>query len=133
VPTAKVYHKYSSSSSAYSPLKAFLVERNRIWVLLKYYPLELILLSPFFTLVRLLVHLFGAIIGKGASGRFSEQHSVPGAVGIMLKAWGAALLALPGVCKQRRAFFRLKRIGRAELYRLFCSFRISAREIALKE
>ena len=46
VPSARVYHKYSSSSSAYSPFKAFLVERNRIWVLLKYYPVELILASP---------------------------------------------------------------------------------------
>jgi GT2 family glycosyltransferase len=133
VPTARVYHKYSSSSSAYSALKAFLVERNRIWVLLKYYPFEMILISPFVTGVRLLVHLYGAIIGKGASGRFSEQSSIVHAIAVLLKAWYAALEALPNIYKQRRAFSRLKRIGRFELYRLFCTFRLSAREIALKE
>ena len=133
VPSAKVYHKYSASSSAHSPFKAFLVERNRIWVLLKYYPIEMIAISPFVTLTRLLVHLYGALTGKGASGRFSEQNSVLQAMAVLLKAWYSALSALPGIIRQRRAFSRLRRIGRRELYRLFREFRISAYEIALKE
>ncbi len=133
VPTARVYHKYSSSTSAYSPLKAFLVERNRIWVLLKYYPVEMILISPWVTGARLLLHLYGALRGKGASARFSEQSSIWHAITVLIKAWYAALEAFPNIYKQRRAFARLKRVGRFELYRLFCAFRMSAREIALKE
>jgi len=133
VPSAKVYHKYSASSSAHSPFKAFLVERNRIWVLLKYYPMEMILISPFWTLTRLLVHLFGALTGRGASGRFSEQHSVLRAMAILLKSWCYALWALPNIIRQRRAFSKLRRISRRELYGLFCKFRISASEVALKE
>lgn len=133
VPSAKAFHKYSSSSSAYSPLKAFLVERNRIWVLLKYYPLELIAASPYFTLKRLIMHLYGAVMGKGASGKFSEEYSVLRACSILIKAWVSALRSLPGIIRQRRAFSRLKRTTRPEIYRLFRTFRISAREIALKE
>jgi GT2 family glycosyltransferase len=133
VPTAKVYHKYSMSSSAYSPFKAFLVERNRIWVLLKYFPLELILLSPFFTLLRLIIHLYGAATGRGASGKFSEQHSVFKALSILLKAWTAVFLSLPDITRRRLANSRLRRIGRIDFYRLLCKFRISAREVALKE
>jgi GT2 family glycosyltransferase len=133
VPSAKVYHRYSASSSAYSPFKVFLVERNRIWVLLKYFPLELVLVSPFFTFLRLVIHFVGAITGRGASGRFSEQHSVFGAMRILLKAWGAALAAIPGICRQRRAFSPLRRLSRPGFYRLLCRYRISAREIALKE
>jgi hypothetical protein len=52
---------------------------------------------------------------------------------ILLKAWYSALSALPGIIRQRRAFSRLRRIGRRELYRLFREFRISAYEIAMKE
>ena len=133
VPSARVYHKYSSSSSAYSPFKAFLVERNRIWVLLKYYPVEMILASPFFTLLRLLAHLFGALTGQGASGKFSREHSILRAMTILVKAWGAALAALPGVIRRRRAFSPLRRLSRAGLYDLFCKYRISALEVALKE
>ena len=133
VPTAKVYHKYSSSSSAYSPFKAFLVERNRIWVLLKYFPLELILISPCFTFLRLAVHLYGAFTGKGASGRFSQKYSMLQAVTILLKAWGAALMALPAIVKQRKEAFRLRRLSRPAIYRLLCAYRLSTQEIALKD
>ncbi len=132
VPSAKVYHKYSASSAAYSPIKAFLVERNRIWVLFKYFPPELILLSPVFTFVRLLVHFFGAITGKGASGKFSEQHSILKALTILLKAWWAAFLGFHRIFTQRHAISRLRRIGRVDFYRLLCMFRLSAREVALK-
>ena len=133
VPAAKVYHKYSSSTSAYSPRKAFLVERNRIWVLLKYYPFELIMASPYFTLKRLMIHLYGALTGKGASARFSEQYSLLQAVGILVKAWWSALSALPNIVRQRRSFAKVRHISRSELYRLFCLFRVSAREVALKD
>ncbi len=133
VPSAKVYHKYSASSAAYSPIKAFLVERNRIWVLLKYFPPELILLSPIFTFVRLLVHLFGAITGKGASGKFSEQQSILKALTILFKAWWAAMLGFHRVFVQRHAISRLRRINRLDFYRLLCMFRLSAREVALKD
>ena len=133
VPSAKVYHKYSSSSSAYSPFKAFLVERNRIWVLLKYFPLELVFISPFFTFLRLLVHLSGAVTGQGASGKFSRQQSVLKAPLILLKAWCSALAAVPRICRERGAFSSLRRLGRPGFYRLLCRYRISAREVALKE
>ncbi len=133
VPAARIYHKYSSSSEAYSPFKAFLVERNRIWVLLKYYPVEMIAASPCFTMLRLAAHLFGALTGQGASGKFSRQYSVFQAVKVLLRAWGAALKGVPRILKQRKAFSRLNRINRIDLYRLFCRYRISVREIALKE
>ncbi len=133
VPSAKVYHRYSASSSAYSPFKAFLVERNRIWVLLKYYPMEMILISPFGTMVRLLVHLYAALTGRGASGRFIEGNSVLAVMAILLKAWYSALWAIPRILRQRRAFSKLRRINRREFYRLLFTFRISACEMALKE
>jgi hypothetical protein len=72
-------------------------------------------------------------MGKGASARFSEQSSIWHAIIVLIKAWYAALEAVPNIYKRRRAFTRLKRVGRFELYRLFCAFRMSAREIALKE
>jgi GT2 family glycosyltransferase len=133
VPSAKVYHRYSASSSAHSPFKAFLVERNRIWVLLKYYPMELVLISPFGTIARLLVHLYGALTGRGASGRFVEGNSFPAAAAVLLKAWYSALRAVPRILGQRRDFSKLRRINRREFYRLLREFRISAHEAALKE
>jgi hypothetical protein len=93
----------------------------------------MILASPFFTLLRLLAHLFGALTGQGASGKFSREHSILRAMSILIKAWRAALAALPGVLRQRRALSPLRRLSRAGLYNLFCKYRISACEVALKE
>lgn len=132
VPAAKVYHRYSSSSSTYSPLKAYLVERNRIWVLLKYYPVELIAASFFFTLKRFLLQFYGAVSGRGASARFSKENGFFYAVAVLLKAWCSALTAMPKIIGWRR-WYRRRRIGRRELYRLFREFGISARELALKD
>lgn len=133
VPTAVIYHRYSSSSSSYSPFKAFLVERNRIWVLLKYFPAELILISPFFTLHRLALQLYGGLTGKGASGRFSREQSMFSAALILLKAWGSAAASFFKMMRQRRNSASYRRIGRKELYRLFSRFSISAAEIAFKD
>ena len=49
-PKAMVHHFHSASSGTYSHFKAYLVERNRIWVSLKNFPLPLIILGQFYTL-----------------------------------------------------------------------------------
>jgi GT2 family glycosyltransferase len=133
VPKAVVYHKYSASSSPYSPMKAFLVERNRLWVLLKYYPFDLVLVSPYFTGKRLVLSLYGALTGKGASGKFTDQNSLGKAVLILFRAWCAAARGMPEILRQRRAFQSKKQLGRMAFYRLHQRFSLSASEVALKE
>ena len=39
IPRAVVYHKYSATGGAYTLQKVFFVERNRVWTLLKLYPM----------------------------------------------------------------------------------------------
>jgi GT2 family glycosyltransferase len=133
VPAAMVLHKYSSSSASYSSMKAFLVERNRVWVLLKYYPVELIAASLYFTAKRLLLQFYGALSGKGASGKFTAENSLFQAGIVLLRAWCSALAAIPQVLRQRWEFSKKRRIGRREFYRLISEFGISASEIALRD
>jgi GT2 family glycosyltransferase len=133
VPAAIVYHKYSSSSSAYSPLKAFLVERNRILVLVKCFPVMRILISPYFTLKRLLVQMYSALFKRGASGKFIEEHSLARAAVVLVKAWLSALSLAPAIISQRRDLRRNRRIDNAEFTRLLSQFGISASELALKD
>jgi GT2 family glycosyltransferase len=133
VSSAVVYHKYSSSSSAYSPLKAFLVERNRILVLLKCFPLSRILISPCYTLQRLVIQLYSALFRRGASGRFIAEHSVLTAVRVLFKAWFSALSLAPSALSQRAVLRGKRRIDSADFSRMLRQFGISASEIALKE
>jgi hypothetical protein len=131
-PDALVYHLHSASSESYSPLKAFLVERNRIWVQLTYFPLLAILRGQFFTAVRYLFQAYGAFTGKGASGGFSRSYSRMALLKVLFRVWPSALRGLPSVWVKRRIVQKGRRIGQGEMREVFKLHRIGAREIGLK-
>lgn len=56
-PRAVVDHRHSQSLGAYSARKLYLVERNRIWLAAKYFPLPLLALNPVLWLWRALLTL----------------------------------------------------------------------------
>ena len=87
-PDARVYHLHSASLESYSPLKAFLVERNRIWLQVKYFPFRMMLYGQFFTALRYLFQAYGALAGRGASGGFSREHSKGELVVILFQGVG---------------------------------------------
>jgi GT2 family glycosyltransferase len=132
-PKAIVYHKHSASSSAYSPLKAFLVERNRLWVAIKYFPVSMIILGQFFTLWRYACQAYGALFGKGAAGKFTAQFSKYQLLAILLKVYGAAIKQLPLILRKRNKGRRKKRISNLDIYRLLRKYGISAKALAFKE
>jgi GT2 family glycosyltransferase len=133
IPQAVVYHQYSRSSGPYSPLKAFYVERNRVWIAVKYFPLSLLLKSPFFTCWRFLLQGYGALTGRGAAGKFGQEYSRRRLVRILVKAYISAIQGLPKMWKKRKEMKSLTRVDKEEIFRWFERFGISAREISLKE
>ncbi len=133
VAAAVVYHKYSATSGAYSPQKAFLVERNRIWLLFKNFPVVDILLSPIHTVLRYSLHLKGAITGKGASGKFAREYSAGALLRAILNAEISALRGLPGILRKRREGKASRHIGAREFRRLLRRFALTAGEVALKD
>lgn len=133
VPDAVVYHKYSATTGPYSPGKAFLVERNRYWVLLKNFPSREIALSPFRTAYRYGWHLFGALTGRGAAGRLSRQFSLWALFRAAVKGEIAALGGFPRILLQRIRGKRVRRISTIEFRELTRRFGMDAREAAFTE
>jgi GT2 family glycosyltransferase len=132
-PRAVVYHFHSASSGAYSPLKAFLVERNRIWVAVKNFPIPLLIYGQFYTFCRYFLQAYGAFAGKGAAGRFTSDFSKMELVKILIRVYLSLWGTLPLMLKKRKAIQKRKRIENREIYRLIKKFGISAKEIALRE
>jgi GT2 family glycosyltransferase len=132
-PKAIVYHFHSASSGTYSPLKAFLVERNRIWVAIKNFPFFLLLAGQFCTFWRYLLQTYGAFIGRGAAGRFSGDFSKRELVKILMRVYLSLWKTFPLMLKKRRIIQKKKRISNRQVYRLIRQFGISAKEIAFKE
>ncbi len=132
-PKAIVYHFHSASSGTYSPLKAFLVERNRIWVAIKNFPLSLIITGQFFTLWRYLFQAYGTFLGKGAAGRFTKDFSKIKLVKILAEVYLSLGKSFPVMLRKRKAIQDKKRISNQEVYRLMRRFGISAKTIAFRE
>lgn len=128
IPDAVVYHRHSATAGGYSPLKAFLVERNRIWVAVKCFPASALALSPFYSLVRYFLQAYGAFTGKGAAGRFSSPLAL---LWVLVKAWAGALRGLPRMWAKRRDIKKNKRLTTQEFLSLMRRFRIRATTVAL--
>lgn len=133
VPDAVVFHLSSATAGKYSTLKAYLVERNRIWILIKYFPLRYILLSPVYTSLRFIIHAYGALTQKGSSGQFVKQYSKFSLLGVLIKANVDALIKLPQMLKKRFAFKKVSRATTRDFSLWLQKYSISAREIALRD
>ena len=132
-PRAVAYHAYSRTAGAYSSLKAFYVERNRVWLLVKLFPLVLIAASPPYTAVRLVLQAWGGLTGQGAAGRLARERSVLHLVSVAVRAYASALAGLPRVLSQRWRARGRRSLGTLEFLRLLRENRLTAREAALKE
>ena len=133
VPSAVVYHRYSASTSAYSKHKAFYVERNRIWIAVKYFPFLDLAVSPFYTLLRLFLQAYGAFSGKGAAGKFTGEFSKTDLLIILFKAYFSALKGLPAMFRKRSVIKKKSKVDSKHFRRWLKIFSISAGEIALKD
>lgn len=133
VPAAVVYHKSSATTGVYSPFKAYLVERNRVWILIKYFPLLNIFLSIFYTLLRFVLQAYGALSGKGAAGRFVEAASKTELLRVLFKAYCDAIAGMPAMMKKRRDFRKHIKTGADDFNAWLRRFKISAKEISLRD
>ena len=133
VPDAVVYHRYSATAEPYSPLKAFLVERNRLWIVLKYFPVRLIFTSLFYTFLRYLVQGYGVLRGKGAGSHLLKSESALKSIGILIEAYLSALSRSGKMLKRRREIMKIKRVSNKDFYGWLKRYGIGVKEIALKD
>ncbi len=129
VPEAVVYHGYSQSAGRASRTKAFYVERNRLYTVVKNFPLWTWPLVPCFSLYRYLLHLWFALTGRGLAA-----HSEPWwklAI-IVVSAHCQALRRLPMLLAKRRRVRAAAAIPEGQFWRLVRRHAISAREVALQ-
>jgi len=133
VPEAVVYHYYSGTSGRYTPFKAYLVERNRIYTAIKDLPLSYLVASFFYTSWRYLVQTYGVFAGKGAGGRFSVGASRIELVRILFKAYAHAGAHLPSLLKKRSVIQKNMKVTSADVRAWFKHSGITAAALVLKD
>ena len=131
VPGAIVEHRYSESAGRASILKAYYVERNRIYTVLKTFPFGMLTQVPLAAILRYGWHVVALILGQGKTAEF---HQTGGAALLLpflvLRAHIAALYHLPRLLEERRRIASLRRISTEQFRALALKHSISLRQVA---
>jgi GT2 family glycosyltransferase len=131
VPEAVVEHHYSHSAGRASPVKAYYVERNRLFVLAKNFPGRMLLAAPFVALARYIWHAWYIFRGHGSAARFrAEGNAGPKMIWYVVRAHAALLANAGRLWRQRREIRARARITPAIFRHLVRSHSISARRLA---
>ena len=131
VPEAVVEHHYSHSAGAVSALKAYLVERNRLFVMAKNFPAAMLLAAPWVSLARYFWHVCYLLEGRGSAARFRAQGLGGGRLlWYVLRAHVALLAHVPRLWRERRRIRAGARITPRVFRRLVAGHSLSARRIA---
>lgn len=128
VPEAQVEHRYSQSAGRASELKAYYVERNRLFVIFKNFPLADIALVPFYATARYFWHFVYALSGRGKAAEFGREASVLRLAWIVIRAHVELLARWRTVWNERCAIKR--RLTARQFRRLMRRYSIAPREVA---
>jgi len=130
-PGAGVEHRYSQTAGPDSWMKAYFVERNRLFVLVKNFPVRMFRRVPGASIARYFWHLVSAVTGRGSAARFRKQNwKLFELAYIAVRAHVVLLKHGRRLLRQRRAIRRLARIGASEFEQLVAKHFISPREVA---
>ncbi len=130
-PQAVAYHAHSQAAGSYSAFKAYHVERNRIFICFKYFPLPMLIASFFYSAWRYFYQFYlSAVEKKGALAHYRKHSSLGSGLAILLKAHLDAFRKLPVMWGRRREIFRKKKISNRDIRGLFRRFGITTRQMA---
>jgi GT2 family glycosyltransferase len=130
-PDAVVDHRYSHSAGRASPLKAYFVERNRLFLLVKNFPALSLAKAPWAALSRYWWHLVSMRAGRGAAAEFRAGGNSGWKLGyFVLRAHIVLVASLGSLWKKRRRIRRSAKIEPAAFRRLLKQYSISPREVA---
>ena len=133
VPEAVVYHRHSATAGAYSPLKIMLVERNRLLLAVKNFPLLLLMANPYWSLRRFVWHAYAASKRQGAAGRLVAAQGWYRLPLILGWAYASAARILPSALRKRWKIQKSKRLKMREVHELLRRFQIDLRQLTLRD
>ena len=128
---ATVRHRYSHSAGRASPLKAYYVERNRLYTAIKNLPLGMLAKAPFYAATRYFWHLVSMLEGRGKVAEFRQAgYSVALLPFLVLRAHASTLVRMPYLISERRRIRASARIDPREYRALLAEYSIAIRQVA---
>jgi GT2 family glycosyltransferase len=128
-PQAVVWHERGATLGKLNPRRIELIERNRIWLVWKHFPFWLVLLNPFYFLIRLLSGVVAGAAGQGEAGRFQGFRAKIELGVALLRANWQAWQGFGVMWRKRQALRRSRRLNDAELVALLRRYQITLAEL----
>ena len=131
VPGAIVEHRYSHTAGRASPLKAYYVERNRLYTIVKNFPARMLFAAPFASIARYVWHVAAIVAGRGKAAEYRQEgHSAVMLPWLVIKAHVATLFRLPALLASRNRIRATRRITTAQFCALLKRHSITVRQVA---
>jgi GT2 family glycosyltransferase len=131
VAGATVLHRYSHSAGRASPLKAYYVERNRLYTAIKNLPFGMLLKAPFYSAARYFWHVVSMLEGRGKVAEFRKAgYSAALLPFLVFRAHASALVRMPYLISERRRIRASARISAREYRALLAEYSIAVRQVA---
>ena len=130
-PKAVVHHHYSRTAGRASALKAYYVERNRLFLVVKNFPGRALAMAPLVALARYGWHALLLIRGRGSAARYRDEgNGGLSLILLVLRAHWALASSWRTVWRKRRQIRRTATLSPASFLQLLHTYSIGARQVA---
>jgi len=129
-PGAVVRHHRGATLGLDSARRLTLIERNRVLLVVKLFPWNLLWINGAYYFARIAAGLWAALRNQGELRRYSGMQGKLSAATALVRGTVSAIPLIPSMLRKRRAFRSKRRLTPWQIRRLLLDHRISLREIS---
>lgn len=129
-PGAVVRHHRGATLGIGSARRLTLIERNRVLLVVKLFPGNLLWANGAYYLARIAAGLWAAIRNRGELRRYPGATGKMAAAGALFRGGLSALPMIPSMLRKRRAFRGKHRLSPRQIRRLLLHYRIGLKELS---
>lgn len=129
-PAAVVRHQRGATMGKRNPRRIQLIERNRVWLAVKHFPLWLLILNPLFYLLRLIAGAAAGAAGQGEAGQVTGIRAKIELAFALLSADWEALRGIPKMWAKRRAWRVKRKLNDKEIVALLRRHQLTLAELS---
>jgi GT2 family glycosyltransferase len=130
VPGAVVLHRRGSTLGVLSSRRIELIERNRILLAVKHFPLSVLWANGFYCAARLTAGALAGLRGRGEAGRFRGAGEKWRLAKALLRGSIQGLRMTPATWRKRQSMRKLRRLSPKEVRELLQRYRITLKELS---
>jgi GT2 family glycosyltransferase len=130
VPQAVVLHHRGATLGVISSRRIELIERNRILLAVRHFPLSLLWANGLYCAARLGAGLVASWRGRGEAARFRGPGEKWRLAKALLRGSAQGLLMTPSTWRKRKSMASLRRLSPKQVRELLFQYRISLKELS---